>query len=155
MVKSIREFFEALKETKVRYVVLSEWQDLPFDYTGPIRILAESENAVVRMTGITKERGIQYRIDLASGAAATVEIIEKGRGFLPERFESQLLEKTHVHNDVVNAPEPTEHALSILYDMLYHSSEFTEYQKKIIGDYVNNRVGPPVKCRIRSIPFYP
>lgn len=130
--------FEFLNVTKTQYVVLDNWHALPLahDPKMPCTILVQSaENFKTITKGMWEaaplgDQPTMLRIlDPKGGTIFRCRCIEKGRGFLPERFESQLLQMRHLREGVAVPDSHCKLSMSI-YRYLYYGHDMTNVETR-------------------------
>lgn len=140
--KSITEIFEVLKEHHINYVVVDNWNELPGDPIGKITMLAENRVVLQQLIGATQIQHCRFQVMLSTGTILPLTIQQKGNGFLPERFESQILHSAVVYNDIIKVPDLDGTVLMSMYRWLHHyglNLSPTELQSWSM--YIDDRVG--------------
>jgi hypothetical protein len=158
---TLSSFFQSLKETKTQYVVLSGFAALPSHSNDKIVVLVERLSRFLELEPkIRKIEGQRYAFPLNDEADNPQEIemyiIPKGMGFYPDRFETELLSRVEWHNDIIRIPENTVLSAAILYWLLFRDSWLAKEpeRRKVLRQFVEDRVGPAMPCRLAAVPFY-
>lgn len=160
MHQNLIEAFNSLNRSRINYVALQGYVKLPADTPSQVEILTDNLPGLVQLVGLHKIEGCRYALheDL------TTEFIlrAKGFGYFPERFETGLLQSKVLHNETVYIPGNHLHATATLYLMLFRdgwlkgsenapASHQDQERRKILIEYVTERVGPPLPCRLPSV----
>ncbi len=140
--KSIPEIFEVLKEHRINYVVVDNWNALPGDPIDKIAMLAENRVILQQLIGATQVQRCRFQIMLSTGKILPFIIHQKGNGFLPERFESQLIHSSVLHNNIIKVPDADGAALMSMYRWLHHYGlNLSPTELQAWGIYLDDRVG--------------
>lgn len=153
--QSLTESFKSLNLSRVKYAVLENFEGIPFSPAKRLVILLTSDpDAVVRLLQLEHLDGYVYRRRFGGDAESekyfNVKVIRKGAGFLPDRFESELLARTEEYEQLVRIPQMDLLARSILYRKLFHEEWLADEPeaRRIMKNYVETTVGPGTPSRL-------
>ena len=149
--KNMTDVFNALKEANHKYVMVSDWDSLPNSYKSPMTILTADADRLRSLLGLTRIEGARHLLTMER-YTVTLFVRQKGTGFLPEKFESELLERTNINNECVRVPDEYLAFYMMAYIWTYHQDRFTnEHERRVICRVLDERVGPPVRPRDTDI----
>lgn len=147
---NLSEMFVTLKEHRIKYVVLENWISLPSDAGSVVHLLAENPKMIISLLGGSRVSGSRYLIHNTAFV-----IRQKGENFLPERFESELLERAVMHQEIVRVPDDRNAPWLFLYRRLYHDGNIVNpTEKKVLERVLDERVGRPVVPRDRDVSLH-
>jgi len=149
---SLTEVFRKLNQSGLEYSVISDWSTLPRAFPDSMVMLVKDADRVAQILGCSQFRATHPVISVSistgnlSEKNCLVTLIEKGSGAFPEQFESRVLKRRVLHEDVVYVPDNEEQALICLYVVMRYGSWGSmrlsdKFESKMILDYLSNRVG--------------
>lgn len=170
---SLSARFSQLLQRKIRYAVLVGHEGLPHHLDQPIIMLFEppsgrihdaSSSKSLEHIGLDREivtvlclelvgepENVTYTIT-AGVKKQNITLIPKGRGFMPEAFESRLLSSVMRYQDVIAVPTPEAHLPALFYHKMYHT-DWLKTEKdstliELVKRYVSRVVGIKMTCEI-------
>lgn len=142
---NLRKRFEKLNESKAPstdYAVMYGWDELPNDAPETCMILCTNREVFAREFGM-QIAGKRSRKAFINDIACRFTLVQKGEGLFAETFESEIIARRTITNGCIYIPSPDHHAmLLIALGFRNDPKVFTQKDcKKIIGTYLNQRVG--------------
>ena len=143
-----RDFFTTLNEARIPYVVVYGFRGLPENSPSGILLLTTQKNTIVNMGRLVKLDGNRYKLPFDNEPdepGLTIELVVKGNGRWPDRFEAEMLSNAEIHNTLIKVPPHDVRAFAYLYEDLYRNDLFHgDWEKRsVLTRVVSDRVGPP------------
>ena len=147
---TVRSVFNRLKDSGVKYTVTRGFLNAPAVEPDEMHLMTDQLERLVRVGDFKKDReqdnqrGPWHRIH---GCRTRFYLMEKGKGFFPEPFESQLL--AHSDDPERNGVRrPQNHLLmtASLYVGLYRQNWWSENKemRQVVDAFLSNQTGPAV-----------
>lgn len=141
--KNAIEMFRRLREAKIEYIVLYDWQNMPSVIPYNIELLVSNLNAIVTTLSLQKTGDKNaFELFFTNGKKQILILHQSKTGRYPSQFETSLLNKAVFHNDIVRVPEQTLGFWMLMYDLTHRAGKFSDEEKKIILPVLDNRTGP-------------
>ena len=158
--ETLSQSFTSLNRAKIKYVALSGFEGIPFNPSGELVLLTEDVPAVVSLLRLVRSPEHSTLYTRSYGGESEnlfmmVRLIPKGEGYLPNRFETELLARADMYEDLVKIPQSDLHSRAILYEELFRKGWLSNdpERRKIVASWVESSTGPSAPCRIRGIPY--
>lgn len=171
--ENLQNRFKQLMQRRIRYAIISGHEGLPHHVDKPIIMLFEAVSNRAPATSSDKlldhvglDRDIVSLMELeplgdpnevtylltAGAKQQKITLVPKGRGFMPEPFESRILGSVVSYQDVVAVPSADAHLPALLYHKMYHTDWLSVEPDKtlveLVKRYVSRIVGAKMTCEI-------
>ncbi len=151
---NLREAFETLTRSGVKYAVIQDHHSLPHNPSPPIHILTADLDLLVQLLGVSKIKDSLYILAVQGGSSIDFIIRPKGKNLFPERFESSLLNTAVIHDDCFKKSDYHHDFWGHLYRWLHHDNRFPHLPDAIlIAQEVDRVVGEGVQPKFNDINF--
>lgn len=144
--KNLKEMFDKLNEESLRYVVMRNWDSLPygcFSIHDDIDILTDDSESFIKTISAKKIHPqnfrVQYSVDLLSGRQL-IDVRNIDDGYYPQKWAEEVLEnRKYDKNRGIYIPDDYNATMMLIYHVLFH-------KKHISKDYI-----PKIKAGIGNI----
>lgn len=151
---ALRELFDRVRH--VQYAVISPWLRLPMDVVGVPIILTDQFQSLSSLWNLTLySQNSQYSAQANDGRAFIVTVLEKGKNIFPETFETQILCRRVLHQDVVYVPDDETWPLVRLYWKIFYEEFLMDSpeDRRMMLDWLTKKVGSVIRPKYRWLNY--
>lgn len=140
---SLTTIFERLKESGIQYAIVQGFSNAPRMEPKQMSILTTDAERFAKIIGAEKDADGPY-LYRVPGIRTQFFLMQKGQGFFPETFETEMLRRAEIH-DGVRRTNNTDTMSARLYWMVYRESAWTQDRefRDVVVLHLERTVGCP------------
>ncbi|MBX4189771.1 hypothetical protein KW791_00515 [Candidatus Parcubacteria bacterium] len=138
---TLRQFFSFMNDVSFPYVVLRNWERLPYDVTlgehSDLDLLVYDFNHWKEIFPQAKPEFAYPRVRMKvpiDDSYVYVDVRHIGDDYYPADFEKAILEKREWSQRGFYTPDPLHHRIALAYHIVHHKAMISDNYRKYIGD---------------------
>lgn len=128
--RDLAQFFAYLNDIAFKYVVLRNWENLPFHAeTGAhsdLDLLVYDQEHFLevfpQLERVYPHPRVQFKLHLDNGEYVQIDVRYVGDGYYPDQFEENILKSREFNPNGFFTPNPLHHRLGLVYHCVHHKN---------------------------------
>lgn len=156
--KNPLELHRALLRSGLEYVAIGNYFNAGYNVNCAMSILTQKPDSVIQLLGLTRDREynnlVTYKKDFTESTKLSIMIYDTGKGLYPSRFETELIKRSVVDNDICRIPDFENQFWLFLYRYVFHLGMFPVEYRRMIIPKLEQRVGVS-RPKFKHVGYYP